>query len=39
MSEQEMERQRMYDLLYANTKPKDFRNNGSSFMASIKPRP
>ena len=40
MSEQEKKWQRIYGLLNAETKPphkKDFRNNWSSFMASINP--
>ena len=39
MREQEKNRQRIYDLLNAETKPKNFWNNWSFFMASIKPRP
>ena len=35
MSEQEKKWQRIYDLLIAETKPKDFRNNQTFFMASI----
>ena len=38
MSEQEKKQQRIYDLLNIETKPKNFWNNWSFFMASIKPR-
>ena len=43
MSEQEKKRQRIYDLPNAETKSplppkKNYRNNWSFFMASIKPR-
>ena len=34
MSEQEKKQQRIYDLLNAETKPKNFQNNWSFFMAS-----
>ena len=39
MIEQEKKWQRIYDFLNAETKPKNFRNNWSFFMASIKLRP
>ena len=40
MSEQEKKRQRIYNLPNAEAKPiKEFRNNWSFFVASIKPRP
>ena len=38
MSEQEKKQQRIYDLLNAETMPKNFQNNWSFFMASIKSR-
>ena len=38
ISEQEKTRQRIYDLLNAETKPKKYRNNWSFLMASINPR-
>ena len=39
MNDLEKKRQRIYDLLYAETKPKKFRNNWSIFMAYIEPKP
>ena len=38
MNEQQKKRQRIYELHNAETKPKDFRNNWSFFMA-FKPKP
>ena len=39
MREQEIKLQKIYDLLNAQTKPKNSRNNWSLFMSSINPRP